>query len=75
MGQLRLLWVFGGGLPNGLFVFSLGVGGHCVPFYITQASIVQVGCLKATSSTRVKLLVKYLNFTQAGMESHICLAS
>ena len=30
----------------GLFVFSWAVGGHCGPFYLTQVSMVQVGCLK-----------------------------
>lgn len=63
------------GCLNMLFVFSLEIAGQCVPFHLTQIFIVQVGCVKATWTTRVKLLVKYLSFTQAEMESLICLAS
>ena len=44
------LWIFWGRSPNGPVCIQQGPKGRCGPFYLTQISIIQVGCLKVAST-------------------------
>lgn len=53
----------------GLFAFSQWVGGHGEPFYLTQVSSAQDGCLRAdTTSVICLLLLVIVETSQAALD-------